>query len=198
MPANPLRGEVAIRLAAGEYILRPTFDALCRIETELDRPLLFLAGDLARGEIGARQTAVIVWRCGQAVPGNPALGIAQVGRQVTQLGLRDTGRDMLLLLSRALTVDDPEADRAESGGDSPSDGRLPWARFMETAGAMRWTPAQFWASTPREFFYFVRGFIASRGGGKTGQGARRPGGVGSRAEFLADFEDMKRRFPDGG
>lgn len=34
---------------------------------------------------------------------------------------------------------------------------------MEAAGAMRWTPEQFWQTTPREFGAFLEGFAASRG-----------------------------------
>lgn len=192
---NPARGEASIRLGGRDYVLRPTFDALCQIEVELDAPILDLAEQVASGDYGARQTAIIVLRCAQAVPHNPPLDAVTAGKLVARLGVREAGRITSALLLGALTVDDPDLD-AEPAPDGPRDGRLPWERFQETAGAMRWTPDQFWAATPREFVRFVRGFGQSRGG--KGGGSARRAAVGSRAEFMAEFEEMKKRFPDGG
>ncbi len=55
-------------------------------------------------------------------------------------------------------------------------------------GRLGWTPAVFWAATPRELLAALDGWAELHA-------PRRPGGPLSDDEIEA-LEDMKRRFPD--
>ncbi len=55
-------------------------------------------------------------------------------------------------------------------------------------GRLGWTPAVFWAATPRELLAALDGWAELHA-------PRRPGGPLSNDE-IETLEDMKRRFPD--
>ena len=55
-------------------------------------------------------------------------------------------------------------------------------------GRLGWTPAVFWAATPRELLAALDGWAELHA-------PRRPGGP-LNDEEIATLEDMKRRFPD--
>ena len=55
-------------------------------------------------------------------------------------------------------------------------------------GRLGWTPAVFWAATPRELLAAFAGWTALR--------APRPHGRGLSDEEIETLEGMKRRFPD--
>lgn len=56
MPANPVRGEVALRLPSGTLLLRPTFSALVAAEAEVGSLLALLdragSGDVRFADLG--------------------------------------------------------------------------------------------------------------------------------------------------
>lgn len=65
-------------------------------------------------------------------------------------------------------------------------GRLPMARLMRLGlGVLGWTPATFWSATPDE----MRAALEGRFGRRVAHGGA--------AVARGDFEDLKRRFPDG-
>ncbi len=66
MTANKWRGEVEIVLDGMHYTLRPTFEALCRIEQELGAGLLAVARLLAQGQLNLTQLIAIIHHCTQA------------------------------------------------------------------------------------------------------------------------------------
>ena len=55
-------------------------------------------------------------------------------------------------------------------------------------GRLGWTPAVFWAATPRELLAAFEGWTALH--------APRPQSRGLSDEEIETLEDMKRRFPD--
>jgi hypothetical protein len=63
MPANPWRGEMELLLGDVSYILRPSFEALCNIETELNMGLIVLARKLAAQAITPYELSTIIWHC---------------------------------------------------------------------------------------------------------------------------------------
>jgi hypothetical protein len=71
--ANPWRGEVEVILNNESYVLRPTFDALCRIERELDTGLIEIAKRMANGKLALQELSKILLCCNAAAEGEPAL-----------------------------------------------------------------------------------------------------------------------------
>jgi len=103
--ANPIRGEVTVNLPGhGEYLLRPTFDALVQIEQELGEKILILAMSLN----GLREAAVIVHRCGIAAGGK--LPFNQVKELVMRAGLIALLPHLRAMLQLALTPADPNGE----------------------------------------------------------------------------------------
>jgi hypothetical protein len=90
--ANPLRGEVALALAGGTLVLRPSFAALVAAEGELGSLFAVLeragAGDVRLGEM-----AVLFWHCA---------GAAGMSREGFEAALLEAGPARLLAPYRAL------------------------------------------------------------------------------------------------
>lgn len=62
MGANPVRGEVALRLGGAERVLRPTFAALVAAEDELGS-LLQIVERAAAGDVRLKEMAGLFWHC---------------------------------------------------------------------------------------------------------------------------------------
>lgn len=60
--ANPLRGEVALRLAGRELVLRPSFAALVAAEAEVG-PLFGLIERAGEGRLTLHELAAVLWHC---------------------------------------------------------------------------------------------------------------------------------------
>ena len=61
MSANKERGEIAIELGGTEYILRPSFDALCRIEQGIGTTIhRFLFQTAVSRDVGVMHVATII------------------------------------------------------------------------------------------------------------------------------------------
>lgn len=97
---NRVRGEVAIRLAGRDYTLRPTFRALCEIETRTGQGLVALARRTAAGDIGFTETAAIV-TAGLKAAGEPA-EFDQAGRLILETGLANCVPAVTAFLAAAL------------------------------------------------------------------------------------------------
>ncbi|MBW6532126.1 gene transfer agent family protein [Sphingomonas sp. RRHST34] len=61
-PANPARGEAAIRVAGETLVLRPSFAALVAAEQELG-PLFALVERAAAGQLALAELAALFWHC---------------------------------------------------------------------------------------------------------------------------------------
>lgn len=194
---NPQRSEVAVDLPGYPgYLLRPTFAALVQIEGQLGKPILAIVRDIIIGDVGLLAPVAVIECCGASVAENPPLKPGVAGPAVLAIGMRQvcaTLRDMLIA---TLAVDDPDIEDREPDPDEPPMGpdTLPWKRFLEAAGVMRWSTEQFWATTPGEFAVMLKGFAASRGSGK--KTGRRGKPDWTRAQLIAEFEEMKRLYPD--
>ena len=66
-PANPARGEAAVRVAGLELVLRPSFTALVAAEAELG-PLFALLERAAAGALTLGEMAALFWHCLRARP----------------------------------------------------------------------------------------------------------------------------------
>lgn len=62
MSANPLRGEVGLRLGGRETVLRPTFGALVSAEAEVGS-LFQLMDRAGAGEVQFSDMAALMWHC---------------------------------------------------------------------------------------------------------------------------------------
>lgn len=80
-PANPARGEAALRVAGETLTLRPTFAALVAAEGELG-PLFALVERAAEGKLTLAEVAALFWHCRHDAPAaltREGLGDAIVG-----------------------------------------------------------------------------------------------------------------------
>ena len=67
--ANPLKGEVEVKLGSETYKCRLNIDALCRIEDELNTGILELATDIANAKVRIK-TLIVVLRNAMRGGGN--------------------------------------------------------------------------------------------------------------------------------
>jgi hypothetical protein len=63
MTANATRGEVSLTLDGTDYVLRPSFDAICAFEAETGRGLVDLADAARDGALRASEVASIAAAC---------------------------------------------------------------------------------------------------------------------------------------
>ena len=98
--ANAARGEIELRLGDETYTLRPTFAALCAIESELGRGILKIADDMANREICIKDMASIVTITATAA--GHKVDEAKIGEGISQVGFIPVFPAVLELLRRAL------------------------------------------------------------------------------------------------
>lgn len=126
MSANPHRAEVTVTLGDhGDYLLRPTFQALAQIEADLKEPIIPIAQRVAAFQVGVRDAAVIVHYAGRAAGGK--LTLAQVGEAVLAAGLVNVALKCHEMLQLALTADDPNSEAATAAAANPETGASPGA-----------------------------------------------------------------------
>ncbi|MDG6719277.1 GTA-gp10 family protein, partial [Staphylococcus aureus] len=61
-PANPMRGEAALRVGGSELVVRPSFQALVAAEGELG-PLFELVERAGEGKLSLGEAAALIWHC---------------------------------------------------------------------------------------------------------------------------------------
>ncbi|MBY0302254.1 gene transfer agent family protein [Sphingomonas ginsenosidimutans] len=98
-PANPARGEAAIRVAGQPLVLRPTFAALVAAEEELG-PLFALVERAARGDLKLAELVALFWHCRHDAP--PALTRETLGEAVVAGGIAGATPALKLLLRQVL------------------------------------------------------------------------------------------------
>jgi hypothetical protein len=69
--ANKYRGEITIKLPSGKYIMRPTFNALCEIETAIDKSLIILLSNFESKGISINEQHLVI-EAGIKAGGQPA------------------------------------------------------------------------------------------------------------------------------
>ena len=113
---NKARGEITLTLGGRDWVLRPTFQALCEIESELGDGLIALVRRLAQGSVGVRDVAVIVHAGIKAVEKKPP-SYDKVGQMVIEAGIVGLLGPLGEFLGAAFS-DSEDADGAANGGDT--------------------------------------------------------------------------------
>jgi len=114
---NKARGEITLSLGGRDWVLRPTFQALCEIESELGEGLIALVRRLAQGSVGVRDVAVIVQAGIKAVEKKPP-SYDKVGEMVIDAGIVGLLGSLGEFLGAAFSDSaDAAADGADTGGD---------------------------------------------------------------------------------
>ncbi len=97
-PANPMRGEAAIRIAGELRTLRPSFTALVSAEEELG-PLFALVERAGNGELRLTEIATLFWHC---LDNRGGLTREAVGEAILANGLAASTRPLRALLAAIL------------------------------------------------------------------------------------------------
>ncbi|AXJ95485.1 MULTISPECIES: gene transfer agent family protein [unclassified Sphingomonas] len=98
-PANPLRGEAAVRVNGAELVLRPSFQALVAAEGELG-PLFDLVERAVAGKLSLGETATLFWHCLREVPDEVTREV--LGEALAAMGLAKLAPILRVLLSQIL------------------------------------------------------------------------------------------------
>lgn len=98
-PANPARGEAALRVAGETLVLRPTFAALVAAEDELG-PLFALVERAAEGRLRLGELVALFWHCLHGAP--TGLTRAAFGDGVAAGGLAAATPALKVLLGQIL------------------------------------------------------------------------------------------------
>lgn len=131
MVANAARGDVVVSLKNGngvfvDFPLRPTWQALCEIETALGKDFISIARDVSEGRLGMGLTATLV-HSGMRAAGKH-LPYATVAQMVYQTGLSDaqllSSVDSFIVNAlsggREPNPSDPEDDEGKAAAVAPS------------------------------------------------------------------------------
>ncbi len=152
--ANRLRGESVLNALDPPLTLRPTFQALLEIEDALDAGIVEIAIGAAEGRYGYGATVQILYPCIVATGQN--VSREDVGERVARAGL--IAASPLNLLEGVLNA----GPRRKSNDASEGSKELDWRLFGEiAAGALNWTPDEFWRSTPHEFWMAYDGWCTA-------------------------------------
>ena len=98
-PANPARGEAALRVAGEMILLRPSFAALVAAEQELG-PLFALVERAAAGELALAEMVALFWHCVLDRP--DWLTRDRLGEGIASGGLASATPVLRILLSQIL------------------------------------------------------------------------------------------------
>ena len=95
------RGEIKIQLAGEERIMRPTFEAISKIERDLSINTLPLLKKMSTGDIGLHAAAVVIYH-GLRGYDDTRLTLTEVGDAVIMQGLNELGVSISEFLITAL------------------------------------------------------------------------------------------------
>lgn len=98
-PANPARGEAALRIGGETLVLRPSFEALVGAEEELG-PLFALVERAASGGLRLAELAALFWHCVRDRP--DGLTREGIGAAITEGGLAKATPVLRSLLAQIL------------------------------------------------------------------------------------------------
>ncbi|WP_308814897.1 gene transfer agent family protein [Sphingomonas sp. GV3] len=98
-PANPLRGEAAVRVNGTDLVLRPSFQALVAAEGELG-PLFALVERAVAGRLSLTETVALFWHCLREVPEGVTREV--LGEALAAMGLAKLAPVLRVLLSQIL------------------------------------------------------------------------------------------------
>lgn len=98
MTPNPLRGEAAIAIGHGAYVMRPSFTALVAAEEELG-PLFALVERAGSGQLRLAEMATLFWHC---LPEADRPSRETVGAAIVSQGLAACSAPLRVLLAQVL------------------------------------------------------------------------------------------------
>jgi hypothetical protein len=107
--ANATRGEMTITLDQTEFVMRPSYDAIQKMEAQTGSSLLQLAQAAGDGSITTGDAAIVVAECiraaGEANGDANAAGVnsARIGRLLMEVGMLIVAKRIELLLFLAAT-----------------------------------------------------------------------------------------------
>lgn len=106
--ANPLRGEVEFVLGDETFILRPTFEALVRVEQKLGG-LFSIVDRATNGQVTLDDIVTVIWSCAQA--GGSPLDREAIGQLIAENGVAQATSAFRTVLTVALAG--PDAAKAD-------------------------------------------------------------------------------------
>lgn len=83
---NTPRGDIAITLDKQDYLIRPTFQALCEIEAATGKPILSLAEIMADGKITLTEMAAII-EAGIKAGSYVSVNKEVIGKEMLKMGI---------------------------------------------------------------------------------------------------------------
>lgn len=101
--ANPMRGEVELKLGEKAFLLRPTFEALVRIEQELGS-LFSIVERATTGNVTLKDIVTVIWSCAEA--GGSDLEREEFGRLIAESGVAQATSAFRSILTIALAGPD--------------------------------------------------------------------------------------------
>lgn len=122
--ANQERGEINLTLGGKEYVLRPTFEALCEMEDRLGITITDLIMEFAAGKVSIKKVGTVVWAGIYGSMGDKAPTLREVGDMlvkdgmmtvITQGGTNGTNKTNSLsqFLIQAIGADEPARDKGK-------------------------------------------------------------------------------------
>lgn len=86
---NPYRGEVLVPLGERKVVLRPTFDAICRMEKATGMGVMVVAQKLCDNSLTLGEMALMIEQC--QLPGSePYFGLEVIGQALVAGGITKT------------------------------------------------------------------------------------------------------------
>ena len=112
--ANPIKGEVVFEASGQTYTVVYSIDAICTLETMLDKPLRQIAQQIDQGRITAQRAAL--WA--GLHERHPKVTLREAGELIPLIKGRNVGQVFAEAVKLAFASDD-----AEDGGASETDPR---------------------------------------------------------------------------
>lgn len=111
---NQLKGEVEIEFHGKKRLLRPTFDAICEIESRAGEGIPFMISRISSRTLGFKHVAAIIYG-GMLGAGSAEMSFEQVGQVVMKKGFGKFILPCSELLANAMT---PDEEQPDSGKES--------------------------------------------------------------------------------
>jgi hypothetical protein len=115
--ANKERGELAVTVGGKSYTLRPTFDSLCELESQVDKPIDVILAGVQEGRISGLRA--VVWCLLQDQHGEEIKTLKDASAWIEQAGGVSAALDMV---SRAMGLNSNTGDSAPNPPVAQTDG----------------------------------------------------------------------------
>jgi hypothetical protein len=103
--ANEARGEREFEAYGKRYILKFSAKALAELESALGLPILAMADKFTAGRAGIRELRALLWA--GLVEGQPGLTLADAGRLIDEVGIREVIGETLAAFEAAFPLPTP-------------------------------------------------------------------------------------------